>query len=168
MTEATRKKLTDILSTGETGSLRESWGKTEAAADFVALPGGTYIARVVSGELFTSTKKNTPGYRLAFRVLEGEHTGRQFWHDSWLTAAALPMTKRDLAKLGVMSIDQLEQPLPPGIRVKAKVVLRTDDDGESFNKVRGFEVLGIDADPAADPDFGPEAATPEPAEGGEE
>ena len=118
------------------------------------MPAGTYTARVLAGELNTS-KSGTPGYKLTFRVLEGEHTGRQFWHDVWLTPAALPMAKRDLAKLGVTDIDQLEQPLPPGIRCTIKLALRRDDDGTDYNRVRGFEVIGIDDDPTADDDFAP-------------
>ncbi|MGB1885124.1 MAG: hypothetical protein ACPHUF_14565, partial [Gammaproteobacteria bacterium] len=43
-------------------------------------------------------------FKLTFRVLEGEHEGRQFWHDVWLTAAALPMAKHDLAKLGIRAM----------------------------------------------------------------
>jgi len=31
------------------------------------------------------------------------------------------MSKRDLAKLCVTSLDQLDQPLPPGIRCKVKL-----------------------------------------------
>jgi hypothetical protein len=69
----------------------------------------------VSGELFTA-KRNTPGYKLSFQVIEGEHARRRFWHDLWLTEAAMPMTKRDLLKIGVKSVEQLEQPLPVGIR----------------------------------------------------
>ena len=34
---------------------------------------------------------------------------------------SLPMSKRDLAKLCVTSLDQLDQPLPPGIRCKVKL-----------------------------------------------
>jgi hypothetical protein len=151
-----RRKLSDILN-GGVASLQDTWSKTEAADDFDALPRGEYIARIISGELRKSSKKGTPGYLLTFRVLEGEYTGRQFWHDLWLTAAALPMTKRDLAKLEITAIEQLEQPIPQGIRCKVKLGLRKDDDGNQNNRVRAFEVIGIDADPTADPDFAPPA-----------
>jgi hypothetical protein len=67
------------------------------------------------------------------------------------------MSKRDLGKLGVTSIEQLEQPLPAGIRCTVKLALRRDDDGAEYNRVRGFDVIGIDADPTADPDFAPDA-----------
>jgi len=99
--------------------------------------------------LETGKTRGTPGAKLTFRVCEGEYTGRQFWHDIWLTEAALPMAKRDLAKLGVVSLDQLERPLPRGIRCLCKLVLRRGDDGAEFNKLRSFAVVGIDP-PEAD------------------
>ena len=54
------------------------------------------------------------------------------------------MAKRDLAKLGVTALEQLERPLPPGIRCKVKLALRRDDDGTEYNRVKTFEVVGID------------------------
>ena len=152
MTE--RRDLSDILS-GRTDSLRDQWEQTEAATDFAPIPAGTYVARIISGELFTATT-GTPGYKLCFKVIEGEHAGRLFWNDVWLTPPALPMAKRDLGKLGVTDLDQLGQPLPPGIRCKAKLTVRKDDDGSEYNRVRSFEVLGIDSDPTVDDDFAPD------------
>jgi hypothetical protein len=113
--------------------------------------------------LFTSKTKGTAGYKLSFRVLEGEHQGRQFWHDTWLTPAALPMAKRDLFKLGVTELKQLDNPLPPGIRCKCKVTLRRDDDGAEFNRIKRFEVIGIDP-PEVDP-FAPAENPPQPGTG---
>jgi hypothetical protein len=139
-----RQKLSDILRNGDKESLQRSWDETEEADEFGPLPPGEYIARVVSGEFFTSKTNSTPGYKLAFKVLEGDYTGRQFWHDLWLTPAALPMAKRDLGKLGVKRLEQLEQPLPPGIRCKVKLTLRRDDDGTEYNRVRTFEVIAVD------------------------
>ena len=136
---------------------------------FVPLPGGTYIARIIAGELGQSRKKFTPGFKLTFRVLEGQHEGRQFWHDVWLTEAAMPMAKRDLGKLGIKSIDQLEEPLPQGIRCNVKLVLRKDDDGTEYNRVRSFEVVGIDElerdSFAPDDDVEPEPTTVEVSDG---
>ena len=137
-------KLSDILNNGDGEQLRQAWNSTEAAEEFAPLPSGEYVARIIAGELITSRTNATPGYKLTFKVLEGEHAGRQFWHDIWLTPAALPMAKRDLGKLGVTSLDQVEQPLPPGIRCSVKLVLRRDDDGSEYNRVRRFDVLGID------------------------
>ena len=173
----TKRSLSDILAAGDQGRLQDAWAHTKAAEDFALLPAGEYVARIIAGECFNAKTNGTPGYKLSFRVLEGQHEGRQFWHDVWLTPAALPMAKRDLGKLGVTSLEQLELPLPPGIRCKVKLVLRKDDDGTQHNRVRVFEVVGIDA-PEGDA-FAPDAPdapdtatdTPEPPKdvaGGEE
>jgi len=128
-----------------------------AADDFGALPSGTYTCRLTSGEL-RKARTGTPEYVLTFKVLDGEHKGRQVWHSLYLTRAALPMAKRDLAKLAVTSLEQLEQPIPKGIRCKVRVVLRRDDDETERNRVRSFEVLGVDP-PEVDP-FAPESTDP--------
>ena len=140
-----RKRLSDILhGAASRDQLAQAWDRTVAAGDFTPVPAGTYLCRIVNGEPFTSRSNLTPGYKLTFRVLDGEHVGRLVFHELWLTPAALPMTKRDLAKLGVTSPDQLDRPLPPRIRCRVRVTLRTADDGSSFNAVKGFEVLGTD------------------------
>ena len=143
-------RLSDILANGNRDQLTQAWDTTKAAEDFAPLPAGDYVAHVIAGELFTSRQNATPGYKLTFKVIEGEHVGRQFWHDVWLTPAALPMAKRDLGKLGIAALEQLEKPLPQGIRCKVKLVLRKDDDQAEYNRVRSFDVLGIDR-PEADP-----------------
>jgi hypothetical protein len=91
------------------------------------------------------------------------------FHDCWLTAPALPQSKRDLGKLGIAMLDQLETlAVPPGrIRCKVRVALRKDDAGEQFNRVRCFDVIAIDelqADPfaPAEPQLSASAAAPAP------
>jgi hypothetical protein len=78
------------------------------------------------------------------------------------------MAKRDLAKLGVTALEQLERPLPQGIRCKVKLVLRRDDDGTETNKVKRFDVLGIDlpdVDAFAPVDASAPAPQPQAADG---
>jgi hypothetical protein len=154
--------LSDILKDGNRAQLIEAWASTEPAEDFVPLPAGQYVAHVISGELFSSQQKGTPGYKLAFKVLEGEHVGRRFWYDLWLTPAALPMAKRDLGKLGITTLEQLDQPVPRGIRCKVKLVVRKDDSGAEYNRVRSFCVLGIDR---PEPDAFAPVETPAAPEG---
>ncbi len=151
-----RKKLTDILDGNGRGNLSKAWGEAKAADDFAALPAGEYIAHITDGQISTA-KTGTPGYKLTFKVLDGEHTGRMFWHDIWLTPAAMPMAKRDLSKLGITELEQLENPIPRGIRCKVKLALRKDDDGNDRNRVKSFDVIGIDT-PQADA-FAPTATT---------
>ncbi len=123
-----RKRLADILLNSEREKLDRQWESTKAADDLKPLPSGEYRCSLASGELFTA-KKGTLGFKLKLVVLDGEHADRVVWHDVWLSEAALPMAKRDLGKLGITSLEQLERPLPDGIVVAAKVALRKNDDG---------------------------------------
>ncbi len=139
--------------------MRDAWAATEAARDFEPLPAGDYITHVVEGRLFNSNG-GTPGYKVTFAIIEGPHTGRKLWLDLWLTPRALPMAKRDLAKLGITSLEQLERPLPPGrIRCRCRVALRRGDDGQEYNVVRHFGVIGVD-------EIERDPFTPRDAEGG--
>lgn len=137
--------LSEILAASGGGDdIRDLWNTTDAAGEMGPLPAGEYIADIIGGELETSRMNRTPGYKLTFSVVEPvEFVGRRFWHDCWLTAAALPQTKRDLAKIGVQSLDQLERPLPARIRCRVKLALRKDDGGDERNRVKTFEVIGI-------------------------
>jgi hypothetical protein len=138
-----RKKLADILLNSDREKLGRVWDSTKAADDLKPLPSGEYRCTIASGELFTA-KKGTLGYKLKLVVLKGEHADRLIWHDVWLSELALPMAKRDLGKLGITSLEQLERPLPEGIVVAAKVALRKGDDGAEFNKVTRLDVVGIE------------------------
>ena len=71
-----RKRLTDILHGGERDAITSAWQTTEAAEDFTPLPTAEYIAHIISGELFASKSNHTPGYKLTFKVIEGEYQGR--------------------------------------------------------------------------------------------
>jgi hypothetical protein len=157
-----RKKLSDILreSDRDASVLVRQWKNTKAAEDLAPLPPGEYLFRILSGELFAS-KSKTPGYKLTLEVAEGEHAGRRCWNDIWLTAAALPIAKRDLGKIGVTDLEQLERPLPAGILIRAKIALRRNDDGAEYNRVVRFESVGIEPGDA----FEPPAESDAPPEG---
>ena len=114
------------------------------AGDFGPVPRGEYVCHVTKGELESSRTKGTPGYKIEFMILDGEYKGQRLWLDCWLTPAALAQSKRDLGKLGIVSLEQMERPLPRGIRCALTVVLRKDDDGIERNRVRLFDVIGID------------------------
>ena len=144
-----RKNLSDILRVDEEESFKQVWGATKAATEFAPLPAGDYVTHVVSGELFLS-KANTPGVKICFKVIEGDYARKHIWLNLWFSPAALPMTKRDLAKLGVTDPEQLEKPIPQGIRCRVKVAVRKEENGDEFNRVKSFEVLGIDT-PEVDP-----------------
>ena len=141
-------KLSDILH-GNGGDFNDRWNSTEAAGDFGPVPRGVYVCHATKGELESSRSKSTPGYKVEFTVIDGDFKGRKLWADFWLTPAALPQSKRDLAKLGITSPAQMEQPLPKWIRCNVTAVVRRDDDGIERNKVQTFEAVGIDK-PEAD------------------
>jgi hypothetical protein len=158
MTKHTRKSLVDVLNGTGRDDLARQFDEAEAAGDMVPLPRGTYRCRLTDGELVTS-KNGTPGYALTFTVDDGEHKGRRLWHTAWLTPAALPMSKRDLGRLGITSLDMLDRPLPVVFVCDVKVALRVDDDGVERNRVSSFTVVGKLTDPTGDDDF----ASPLPA-----
>ena len=146
-----RRRLSDILQTSaERERLRQAWSSTEAADDFAIIPAGEYVAEVTAGEYVTGRTNGTLGYKLTFRLIECDYAGRLLWYDIWLSAAALPLAKRDLGKLGVTDFDLLDRPLPPGIVCKLRVVVRRDDDGAERNRVKSFEVLRVEQ-PKPDP-----------------
>jgi hypothetical protein len=131
----------------EDDGLSKIWDDIQAAADAGPLPPGEYLCRIVSGELCSARSTGTKGYKLTFQVLEGEFEGRRLWYDCWLTERALSYTKRDLAKIGIRSFEQLKQPIPPGIVCRCKVVLHRDDDGIERNRIKSFEFVRIDTLP---------------------
>lgn len=164
MSSEPRKKLTDILNGGG-GNIADAWNTTAAAGDDGPIPPGAYQCHAVGLDLKKSRSHQTPGCTITFEVLEGDFAGRRVWHDVWLTTAAMPRAKRDLSKLGITELKQLEQPLPRGIRCSVVVVLRKSDEGVDYNEVRRFEFIGVDApepnpfppdDGAADDDADPE------------
>lgn len=136
-------RLSDILN-GSSGGFNDVWNSTPTAGDSGPVPRGEYECHVSKGELESSRTKGTPGYKVEFTILDGEFKGRRLWLDCWLTPAALPQSKRDLGKLGIMTPEQMEQPLPRGIRCRVQAVVRSDDDGIERNHVRTFAVIGID------------------------
>ena len=144
-------KLTDIL--GGNSGFFNNWNDVKAAGDFGPLPPGTYVCHIANGETGESRVKETPCYKLTFRVLEGEFTGRLLWYEIWLTEAAKPQAKRDFDKLNITDPQrQLKQPFPPDcVRCRVKVVIHKDDVGNEHNKVKSFDVIGVDDPPKADP-----------------
>lgn len=150
-----RKRLTDILAPGGASSdIRDLWKTTQAAGEFAPIPRGDYEAGLDGIEFRTSANKGTPSVCLTFRVLAGEFANRRLWFDLFLTPAALAITKRALAKLGIVELEQVEQGCPPGIVCNVRVVVQADDDGTERNRVKSFEVIRID-EPERDP-FAPD------------
>lgn len=147
-----RKPLTGILPGGSGGSddILDLFDRTEAADDFGPLPKGVYVALAVGGRL-DQASTGTRGYTVEFRVIEGEYAGRRLWVTKYLTPAAMPHTKRDLAKLGIDGKAALQRPFPANRLVcKLIVALRKGDDGTERNEVKSFDVIRVQ-EPTADP-----------------
>ncbi len=162
--------LSDLLTpNGGDGNLpadlQQLWQTTEAARELKPLPAGTYEA-VLESTAMTSSRRGTPAVRLVFRIEAGEHAGRRLRYDAWLTPRAMGFAKRDLAKLGIASLDQIGRPLPGTIVCKLRVALRRDDGGQEFNRINNFDVTRVDplTLPERDP-FAPEAGTGEATTG---
>jgi hypothetical protein len=149
-----RPRLDDILSGGSDGdNFAALWDATEAAGEREPLPAGTYRCLVVNGERAESKAKGTPSYKITYEIVDPtDFAGRKVWLDLWLTPRALPMTKRDLAKLRIHTPGQLRQAPPSGMLADVKLACRTGDDGTTFNRVVAFAVVGEAADADLDAD----------------
>ena len=79
-----------------------------------------------------------PGWEVGVRLL----SIGAFARATRLTPKALPVTKRDLAKLRIHTPQQLRQAPPTGAIADIKVALRSADDGTQFNRVAAFQVIG--------------------------
>lgn len=153
-----RKSLTEILNGNSGWFNNDDWGNIQQAPDFgQPIPPGKYIAHLKDAEPFQA-KKGTPGIKLHFEIIEGDFKGRRAWYDIWLTDAAKSQAVRDFAKLGIKNRRQLEGPVPRWIRCGIRVVLNKTDQGDEFNRIKTFEVLGFDKE---EPDpFAPGDAPP--------
>jgi len=128
--------LFDNTPTGANHSdLAAAFDMTEAAARMDPLPTGEYVARAVSAALDES-RKGTPFYGVRFEIVDGPHAGRRLVHRWFLSSAALPYSRRDLAALGLSTFAQLQSGAAPTGLVRIRVALRRDDAGAMFNEVR--------------------------------
>src|SRR4051812_30262560 len=99
------------------------WDETPSADDgFAPLPAGSYRCLVADGRL-SQARTGTESYKVTFTVVDGPYTSSKVWHDCFLTPRALPMAKRDLAKLGIHRPEQLGQPPASGIVCEVRVAL---------------------------------------------
>jgi hypothetical protein len=147
-----RPRLADVIGDDVRESLARAWDETQAAASFDVIPKGHHLLEAVAGNVDKSSQ-GTPSYCVRFRVVTpgSPQCGRLIFHRFYLTKAALPMSKRDLATLGITTLAQLDQTLPQGLRVEADVIVRTLDDGRQTNELRHFKT----APPAGPDPFAP-------------
>jgi hypothetical protein len=132
--------LRKVLAGNGKKSIENLWDSTAAASDLGPIPRGVYEARLLKADV---SESSTGKLRvvLKFQINNGEYVGRFVWMSLWLTPAGMPYTKRDLIKLSINNLDQLEQPLPKHHVCHIVVVLRKSDDGDEFNDVKSFDVI---------------------------
>ena len=153
--------FSDILpgSNGDDELFRQ-FDDSEAAADLKPVPKGQYVVVAMSGEL-TTAKTGTRGYRVCFKIIEGEHAARKLWRTWHITPAAMPYTRRDLAKIGIDNGEKMKRPLPAERFVcRLYVVIRAGDDGIERNEITSIELIRVQ-DPPVDP-FAPPPDEPPP------
>jgi hypothetical protein len=85
-------RLSDILANGSGQNIRDLWETTQSAGEMGPAPPGEYICHIVAGELETSRSNATPGYKLTFRVVEGDLVNRE----AYLSAFRFGMAFREL------------------------------------------------------------------------
>ncbi len=141
-------------------TLAAQFDTTTPAESSEPVPAGEYAARAVDARL-GENRRGTPVYSMRLEITNGEHTGRRLMWRAYLSPAALPHSKRDLAWLGLDSFTQLEAGAVPGGLLMARVALRKDDSGAVFNEVRALEPAPRTATPPAPPPACP-AAQPQP------
>src|SRR5262245_28365800 len=144
-----RKRLSEIVQ--HLAALKSAWASTKPAADLAPLPPGPYTCSLDDIRPDAS-RSGTPRLKITLTVKDGEHAGRRVFHDAYLSVAAIPFTLRLLGKVGLDDLDLIDRGIPPGIVVRAKVVQRSRDDGETFNEVRDWSLVAVESPPpAADP-----------------
>lgn len=122
-------------------ALFDSMAAAPAVPD--AIPRGKYEADWIEVKEDESSK-GTPRIVLIFEIIEGDFAGRKVWLDLYLTAKAMPQTKRKLAKLGIENYEDWRRPVPHWIRCTLRVVVETSNDGKQRNKIENFEVIAFD------------------------
>lgn len=129
-------KMFDSAPAGaDRAGLADAFNGTAPAEVLDPLPAGEYQARAVNARL-DETRTGTPFYGVRLEVVTGEHTGRLLWGRWYLSPAALPYSRRDLAALGLDAFAKLERGDVPGGLLRVRVALRRDDDGTTRNEVR--------------------------------
>jgi hypothetical protein len=153
-------RLADILA-GNGGDFIKAFDATAPADDFAPLPSATYRCLLVDAQLDES-RSGTLSYQTVWQVCDGEHRDRKLRHPIYLTAKSAPYARRDLAKLNLHSFADLRCAPPVGIVADLRVVVNSNDEGSSWNKVVRFEVVENGALPLAA--FAPDDSTVTPDE----
>jgi hypothetical protein len=99
---------------------------------------GKYEARVADARFCKVGVEETPAIKVCFKIVEGEYQGRHVWKSVWLTDRALPFTKRELEKIGIIDSDDLNSPELKTYLCEIRVVVNENN----YNDVKSFKVIG--------------------------
>lgn len=121
--------------------LAADFDNAESAERLAPLPAGEYQARAVDARLDES-RRGTPFFGMRLEIVAGEHTGRRLVMKWYLSGAAMPYSKRDLAALGITSFAMLRQGCVPRGLVRLRVALRAGDNGGQYNEVKAVFPCG--------------------------
>tara|TARA_R110002073_G_scaffold72992_6_gene178572 strand:- start:6015 stop:6410 length:396 start_codon:yes stop_codon:yes gene_type:complete len=69
------------------------------------IPPGEYVCKTIKGEFFRSSRKQTPGYKITFIIVEGEHKSRLLWADVWLTPKCKGRARKAFDELGISGLE---------------------------------------------------------------
>ena len=160
MMETLASMFNSIPAGPDHSGLAAAFDTTTPAESPEPVPAGEYPVRAVDARL-GENRRGTPQYVMRLEIADGEHAGRRLVWRAYLSPAALPHSKRDLARLGLGTYGQLETGAVPGGLLMARVALRKDDSGTAFNEVRALEPVPRTAIPPAPSPASP-AAQPQP------
>lgn len=109
------------------------------------IPDGIYKCEAIRGELFESKNKKTPGYKITFKITEGEYTDEAVWYDIYNTEKNARRRKEDLSKLQINTPEQIEN-FPRDNYFNVKITQWTPAE-KTFNKVEDFSFIEHKPDP---------------------
>ncbi len=143
----TRRKSTKwdaYLADRMNDSFRERFENSEQIRP--PLPRGGYVCSINSTKPLANWIGDIQftGVQLELQVVIGGHKHRRFGADLWLTPASFINTKRQLARLGIKTAEQVIAPDHSQLnklRLYVVVVVRKDKFGRVWNEVKEMEVI---------------------------
>jgi len=104
---------------------------------------GTYTGTLEVSHVVRSVRTGNVGITAYWAVADVFGRTCHVWRTFWLSAAALPHTKRELRRFGVRTLEDLdrEEPLPVGLRCRLTVKHVVDRDGCRETRIVSCVVL---------------------------
>jgi len=115
---------------------------SDAPYESADLPPGAYSGTLTMSRIVRSLRTRNVGVALYWDV-QLRHSKKRVWRTLWLSPAALSRTKRELGRLGVRTLADLDNdpPVPAGALCKLVIADRRDRDGYVESRIVHWEVL---------------------------